>query len=649
MNRRRFLKYAAAATAGVAGASTFGLKYLLNEPNPTRSVTTSLGSSLSTSSTRMLASDSDFQHVLQLTQSNSQAASYLNKIREDAFSILNQTPYQYNLCKPSECRDDVPTILSISEGVLRRIYTLGLLYRLEGDRRFLDRAWSELKSVANFPDWNSRNHFLDTAEMTHASAIGYDWFPWSEDQKRILRDAIIQKGLTPATDCYEGKADFGWWVNVNHNWNLVCNSGIGMGALSLLPELPDLCNKIISQSLQSMMLPLRQFAPDGGWVEGPHYWRYATSYCCVYLAALQHLELSDNGLSKLPGFSETGTFRIHTTGPFRRTFNFADASINDDDTDTCQLFWFASVFQRPLYSWYSQISHYKDWLPLALLWFQPTFQNPTSVQLATGAYFRNVEVATLRSSWDDPNAMFIGFKAGSNGQNHGHLDVGSFVLDALGQRWAIDLGRDDYSLPGYFDKSKRRWIYYRTRAEGHNTLVLNPTESPDQNILASTKITKYSANPNFSFAIADLTAAYGSTNSIVQAIRRGVGVTKDHVIIQDEIIPSGSLDLWWFMHTDSTIQKGDDDRTLTLFRTRNYTSLQCSIVSPQEAKFSIMDAKPLASSPNPAGQDANKGIRKLTVHQNLTTPTTLSIVMYPLQRGQQPPNESPSITPLDQW
>ena len=40
----------------------------------------------------------------------------------------------------------------------------------------------------------------------------------------------------------------------------------------------------------------------------------------------------------------------------------------------------------------------------------------------------------------DAEALFIGFKAGDNRVNHSHLDLGTFVLDALGQRWAIDLG-----------------------------------------------------------------------------------------------------------------------------------------------------------------------------------------------------------------
>ncbi|MCM8821879.1 MAG: heparinase II/III-family protein [Candidatus Omnitrophica bacterium] len=81
-------------------------------------------------------------------------------------------------------------------------------------------------------------------------------------------------------------------------------------------------------------------------------------------------------------------------------------------------------------------------------------------------YFRNIEVVTMRSDWEDRDAIFVGFKAGKNSFSHSHLDIGSFVMDALGHRWIIDLGYDNYNLLGYF--GKERWNYYRLRAEGQN-------------------------------------------------------------------------------------------------------------------------------------------------------------------------------------
>ena len=44
------------------------------------------------------------------------------------------------------------------------------------------------------------------------------------------------------------------------------------------------------------------------------------------------------------------------------------------------------------------------------------------------------------------------------------------VKRALGQRWALDLGGDDYNMPAYF--GNKRWTYYRLKTAGQNTVSL---------------------------------------------------------------------------------------------------------------------------------------------------------------------------------
>ncbi|MFX4478063.1 heparinase II/III family protein, partial [Acinetobacter baumannii] len=81
------------------------------------------------------------------------------------------------------------------------------------------------------------------------------------------------------------------------------------------------------------------------------------------------------------------------------------------------------------------------------------------------------------TSWTDPNATYFAMKGGDNTAHHGHLDLGTFVLDSDGVRWAIQPGMENYDLPGYFDMkggaSAPRWQYYRTRTAGQNTPLVN--------------------------------------------------------------------------------------------------------------------------------------------------------------------------------
>src|SRR5205823_4100022 len=149
---------------------------------------------------------------------------------------------------------------------------------------------------------------------------------------------------------------------------------------------------------------------------------------------------------------------------------------------------------------------------------------------------------------------------GDNKANHSNLDLGTFILDALGVRWALDLGADNYNMPGYF--GRLRWTYYRMRAEGHNTLLLNPDAEPDQDPTAAARILRFKSQPERAFAIADLTPASARH---ARHIRRGIALLdRRQVLVHDEIQAERPADLWWFLHTTALVQVGHDGVTATL-------------------------------------------------------------------------------------
>ena len=71
-------------------------------------------------------------------------------------------------------KSDGVRLLDVSRTVLDRTYSLTYAWRLTRDSKYVERLWNDLVAAAAFPDWNP-SHFLDTAEMTHAFAIAYDW------------------------------------------------------------------------------------------------------------------------------------------------------------------------------------------------------------------------------------------------------------------------------------------------------------------------------------------------------------------------------------------------------------------------------------------------------------------------------------------
>ncbi len=570
---------------------------------------------------RLIALASDIERVEKIITLEPLARKWRDRLQEEAERILGEPPVAHRLVGRRR------RMLLQSRTALDRIYTLALLYRLDGDRRFAARARRELLAVAVFPDWNP-SHFLDTAEMTHAVAIGYDWLHsfLSPQDRVLLRGALVNLGLKPSLKLYDAHRS---WVVVTHNWNQVCNAGMVLGALAVADEEPDLAACVVANATTSIKRAIAKYAPDGGWPEGPAYWNYATSYTTYLLASLHTALGMDFGLSEMDGLAETGNFRLHITGPLGRTFNFADS--NSEEEGAPMLFWLARCFDRPSYAWSERQIRVQP-SALDLLWFDPRGQGPRAERTPTDALFRSVDVATFRSTWEDANAVFVGFKGGNNRANHSHLDLGTFVLDAEGQRWAVDLGPDDYNLLGYF--GNKRFTYYRLRTEGHNTLTLN---GKNQNPAARAPIVGFSSTRSRACAVADLSAAYRSQT---RHVSRGIALLqRQHVLVQDEIEGDRPFEAVWGMHTPGEIQV---DGTHAKLRLQD-VHLFARILEPAGAHFEALAANP----PRPQAQ--NHGFQKLIVRLPEKVSRTRIVVMLSPSRTDAAPVFTPEVRPLSSW
>src|SRR5262249_18628872 len=81
----------------------------------------------------------------------------------------------------------------------------------------------------------------------------------------------------------------------------------------------------------------------------------------------------------------------------------------------------------------------QPFLPLVALWYEEP--GPRDSPHHSLSWHREgiVPLAVFRTSWSDSNALFIALKGGTAALPHAHMDAGSFVLEADGVRWAVDL------------------------------------------------------------------------------------------------------------------------------------------------------------------------------------------------------------------
>ncbi len=433
---------------------------------------------------------------------------------------------------------------SVSSVARRRIFYLSYAWRITGDERYARRAEQEILAICGFKDWNP-SHYLDVAESTTSVAIGYDWlYDWlPQSSKDVMVGAIVNKGLKTSIEEDGKPSKYCWWLSSDINWNQVCNTGLSLGALTTWENNTDLSKRIISRAVETIKLPMGAFAPDGAYPEGYGYWNYGTSYNVMFISAMEAAFGTDFGLTAMPGFTQSAYFMLNMVGAKYLAFNYSDGG---DLSMPPPMFWFASRLGDGalLLAESGKIKKYGSKvltdriLPLAIIWGAGFDCSKLAEPESRLWYGRGqTPVALMRSGWDFNKDIFLGFKCGTPSASHAHMDVGSFILDMNGQRWAMDLGGQKYhsleskGLKIWVDgQNSDRWKVFRLNSLSHNLMSFSDSL---QRIGGGADITSAGERPGFIFATTDVTSL---NEGVIKSHKRGVAIVGDsYAIVRDEV------------------------------------------------------------------------------------------------------------------
>ena len=483
----------------------------------------------------------------------------------------------------------------------RRLIHLSFLALISDGARqaqALSGARTALARLAIETSWHVRpaiKSFLDSGEIAVAVSLAYDWLydDLSAEERGNIEAALFRCVIEPALAAHNDR--FALWPKRRENCTLVSNSGIVVSSLAVLARYQEPATQLIKKSLASSWSIFGRLDPDGVWPEGLSYWSLAMRYAGLMVAALESTFGQSFGLAQRPGLAQTGDFALHAVGPFGAAFNFGDS---EPHFDVSSLAWFAHRFKRPVDA--RLLEEYDGWyLPFTAIWADRARAAPRTAEPPTGKVFLSGDLACFRNTWSkEPAArpVYVAIKggnlfttdSGSSGRPedlllHAQADAGSFIVDGAKQRWIIDLGSDDYDLPGYFDhgkdwKSGPRWRYYRSQAAGHNTLVI---DGCNQLPNAHAPIIGDCVDGDCKWAVFDLSAAYGKPPG---SIRRGAALIGRQVVIQDEIGPEVSGTVVWTVHTCAEPISMID--TVARFRLGE-DRFTARIIGPEAARFEI--------------------------------------------------------------
>lgn len=508
-----------------------------------------------------------------------------------------------------------------SEGS-KAIYRMGLLAALhygDGDLKWKERAVREailLCDKTNFRDWHPAEAQA-VADMVIAVTLAYDWFRdgFNAQQATEIRTFLEQKGVDaliahlneePLPPTAFGtapgaseppkkkappkkpnaKADKGDEPPVGAE-QMAIASALLLTAIGFADEAPDMAKKCANEAAKVFGEGIQRFAPGGVWPEGMAAGDSVMDYASMVIQSLRSAAGKDLGLSTLEGIPQFGVARLHLYGPTGRPFNYGDSAESAGGRPWVAT-WLCSLHGNPgipavgpgakmavTSSYFGHAGHFMHYNPHAA-----GDGTPDSMEFAMPGGI----AASVRSGWDKTD-LYVAVKGGDNRDLHAQLDIGSFVLEADGVRWGLELGAENDRVPGTdvkpgMDRTKRYQLFLEGTA-GQNTLSLGENQEMD----ARAGVLLGQSTPEQGLAVVDMTKAY---DKLAKDVQRGVMVVRGeapYLVIQDDLNVKNSKNLVWSMMTKAEIAPDGASAVLTL----NNKKLLATIVSPKGATFSIGD------------------------------------------------------------
>ncbi|WVN85424.1 uncharacterized protein L203_100570 [Cryptococcus depauperatus CBS 7841] len=602
-------------------------------------------------------------------------------IVQNASSTLNNDPTPYNI----DGGLDGSGVLDVAREIKVKVKNWAYAYKVTNETKYADRVWLELKTAAgNNSDvafgandgtrWNPQ-HFLDVGEFCAAFAIGYDWLYdfWTDEQRDALMWSMLNLGLSfgyASLSNDPSASKYNWWAGtgvgnneINGNWNCVINGGLTQAAVAIVDRDPTgLAQKILDRAPANAWGNCFQGAnSDGTWAETANYWYFGTTGAAELVNALVSAFGDDRGLPESnSGWNLTSLYHIYVQG-MTSLFNYGDHGPNKFSATANSLLLWSHIFKEPRYALY-QRDHYDASEPWSMFWYDPAVSGTWWDGLPLDHHFdnQNGEWATGRSNWADNGGTYWAMKSGKlkGHQTHGDLDIGDFVIDAMGQRWAGELGSGQYLSSGYFsseDQNSERWLYYRKRTEGQNTLLIN---NQNQEVSATptghfgSSGTAQGPAPSFDLETSDtayfwidMSSAYNTT------AHRGIRFLngRKQILLQDDV--ENVSNLQWRMHTNATVTTKDATATLTL---ADHTLVASIVQGPSGAAFGTAQPTRLSSDPAvPAGSmnadQENPGVTVLTIDVPSGGTFSLQVLFTPQWGNNFKAVDSVKNVPLTDW
>ncbi len=468
------------------------------------------------------------------------------------------------------------------------------VYKIEGDKKYLDAARKYMDAAVSYDIWgyanNKPNVDLAAGHLLYGLAWGYDllYHDLSENERARYREKLIKQARLLA-DYFKPKSGRTYAYSQNHTFIPI--TGLGVAAYVLYDETPEapawasLTRAIYDRVLET-------YSQDGYYYEGFEYWIFSTPWMVHYLDA--HAHATGEDLYDRAGFREMYKYVAHSMlptgkyvfdfgdiweGPLTRAGKGADYQRTHPKgqfyTNYNLLYRMAARFQsgeaQGVADWlkrFDQVNAEDFW---SLVWYDAKLTAVPIERQAAWHYFPDHDVFYWRSDWSKKATAFA-FKCGPPeghhttaalqrfpdwrlSSGHAHPDANSFIIFARGEYLTGDTGYAGMPM-----------------TEHHNTLLVNGKGQAKEGLghdvfagvpyadLNRIRIIDVKVEKNQVTVRGDATAAYGSDLGLKNFVREFVYRPGAGFTISDEVETQKPASLTFVLHADNRVEREGANR-----------------------------------------------------------------------------------------
>jgi len=364
------------------------------------------------------------------------------------------------------------------------------------------------------------------------------------DERETVRSVIVRR----VEQFYDALNPFRGGEANNHAWLKAL--GVAESGLVLLGDHEEAGEwaEFVRQLYVGRFLCCLGYQGDNN--EGLAYWDYGLMFIVDYADLMKAVAGID--LYQHPWLNQTARFPLYCAPPGAWGVSFADSGMPNHGirgpAQTARVRQLALRTRDPYALWYSGERDSVDGIRP-----RPPADLPQSI------HYRHIGVVVFNTSLvDGREGATVAMHSGPYFAGHQHPDQNSFVVNAYGEKLAVDGGYYDWYGSAHFKA-------YSMTTLAHNTLLVDGEGQAVCTRGADGRVAAYFDSPHYGYSVGDASDPDVYAGRLAQFDRRILFIKPGFLVVHDLVASSGGPARYdWMLHAIAPIRTGSEQGAFSI-------------------------------------------------------------------------------------